>query len=637
VLDHAVAGPLTLAIDGTDLRYVAFEGHELLRRAYVGVRDLNWDTVEGRVTRRDLDVGDNAFRLSMEIEYQQRDLAFTAAVQAIGRADGTLEYVLSGRASSSFEFAKIGLCLHHPIAGLAGQPFTGLTPWGPVGGRLPDHIGPQIQLTTEQWHLPLFLPVSELSLEHTAGTLHFAFEGDLFEMEDQRNWSDQSYKTSSTPAYLGYRHALSESQEVHQRVTVSFEPSPRPPRVAGRGNAESPEQVRLQLGALTGRLIPPIGLTHAGRLSSQASQLLSAMGPSHLRLEVDLREPTWAERLEGELVDCRAVGASVELALFLAGDPREVLGVVNDTLRAASVPVTRVLVFRRDEEVTNPEWPRLVRHHLPLTAPIGGGTNLYFNELNRSLPDLRPFDVLAYSTNPQIHAFDDRSLVENLEGQAEQVASARAFGGDRHLAVSPITLRPRFNAVAQTAIPQPAPGALPSNVDARQPTLFAAAWTLGSVMNLVAAGADSLTYYETVGPRGVLEPDGGSNLPQELFASSPGMAFPLYHVLADAAGLVGSPVVACRAEKASWLAALAVRTPAGFVLLLANLCPSERAIRIELAGRASVRFRVLNDSTFEQAGSDPSTFRAVTQDLPPAPGPTQLTLSPYATARLELS
>jgi hypothetical protein len=34
---------------------------------------------------------------------------------------------------------------------------------------------------------------------------------------------------------------------------------------------------------------------------------------------------------------------------------------------------------------------------------------------------------LCYSNNPQVHAFDNTTLVENLAGQAQNVESARHF------------------------------------------------------------------------------------------------------------------------------------------------------------------------------------------------------------------
>ena len=66
--------------------------------------------------------------------------------------------------------------------------------------------GPQIHLD-DGTDLPLFEPVSDLDIAHVSGgVVRFDFSGDLWEMEDQRNWTDASYKSASTPAKLGYHH-----------------------------------------------------------------------------------------------------------------------------------------------------------------------------------------------------------------------------------------------------------------------------------------------------------------------------------------------------------------------------------------------------------------------------------------------
>ena len=38
----------------------------------------------------------------------------------------------------------------------------------------------------------------------SGGEVTISFTGDLFEMEDQRNWTDASYKTYSTPLRIPY-------------------------------------------------------------------------------------------------------------------------------------------------------------------------------------------------------------------------------------------------------------------------------------------------------------------------------------------------------------------------------------------------------------------------------------------------
>ena len=201
-------------------------------------------------------------------------------------------------------------------------------------------------------------------------------------------------------------------------------------------------------------------------------------------------------------------------------------------------PVARWLIFHVGEKVTRPQWVQMARRILAPVSPdipIGAGTNAYFAELNRERPDLDGLDCVSYSLNPQVHAFDDASLVENLQAQADTVRSAKAFCGDLPIVVSPITLRPRFNPNATGKDAPTAINELPFEVDARQMSLMGAGWTLGSLKALCEAGVHSVTYYETTGWRGLMETEIGSPLPNK-FPSAPGEVFPVYHALKDISG-----------------------------------------------------------------------------------------------------
>ena len=112
---------------------------------------------------------------------------------------------------------------------------------------------------------------------------------------------------------------------------------------------------------------------------------------------------------------------------------------------------------------------------------MGAGTNHFFTELNRERPPVDDIDFAVFSINPQVHAFDNLSLIETLPLQADNISSARHFCNDKPIVVSPVTLKMRFNPNA-TGAPPPVPeGELPSQVDARQMSLFGACWTLGSL------------------------------------------------------------------------------------------------------------------------------------------------------------
>src|SRR3979411_1443518 len=99
-------------------------------------------------------------------------------------------------------------------------------------------------------------------------------------------------------------------------------------------------------------------------------------------------------------------------------------------------PMARILVFyggkaySTGQGATPGKFVRLARQRLKGAvggAPFIGGTNQFFAELNRDPPEVEAMDGVVYSINPQVHAADDESLVENLEAQAATVESARAF------------------------------------------------------------------------------------------------------------------------------------------------------------------------------------------------------------------
>jgi hypothetical protein len=125
--------------------------------------------------------------------------------------------------------------------------------------------------------------------------------------------------------------------------------------------------------------------------------------------------------------------------------------------------------------------------------------------------------------------------------------------------------------------------------------LITAAWTLASIRRLGEAGAASATYFETIGWRGLLEPD---PLPSRdaAFPSAAGMIFPVYHLLAELAPMSGCDMLDCRSSRPLELEAIQIAAPGAVVVLVANLAARPTKVVLEPVGADPV-IRRLNAGT----------------------------------------
>ncbi|HXJ74560.1 MAG TPA: hypothetical protein VNM37_17035, partial [Candidatus Dormibacteraeota bacterium] len=296
------------------------------------------------------------------------------------------------------------------------------------------------------------------------------------------------------------------------------------------------------------------------------------------------------------------------------------------------------IVLHVSENPTSEQTVQRVRAKLQACAPNGlfaSGTADFFTELNRVRPQPGASSFLCYSNNPQVHAFDNVTLVENLAGQVHNVESARQFTA-RPVVVSPITLRIRNNLQAHSE-KAGSLRELPSDVDPRQLSLFGAGWTLASLARLAGTGfVQSLTYFETTGWRGIMETHAGSPLPAE-FPSEPGAVFPVYHVFADVAEFGARQVYSTQSTHPLEADGLTLVNGAGQRrILVANLTPDLQELKVKTGScRAFVRY--LDETTAELATRQPDEFRAARgQSAESVSAKLELRLLPYALARIDI-
>lgn len=612
------AGRLSFLLDGADLRYVALDGVELLRRVHVAVRDEAWDTLEPHELDVDVREGADALEVTASATHASAAADLTWTVDVRARAGGELSYAVAFEPRAPFAYNRIGICVLHPPAAMAGKRFRAQTPSGEVVGAFAAEIG--VQRIEGGQIFPLFPSFSALRVETTGGELALTFEGDLFELEDQRNWSDGSFKTYGTPLSRPRPQQAEPGRPIRQRVELT--PPPAPLAAATPAAAEA---VAIDVAAEpAGAVVPGIGLVAGATPVAAEEPRLRALGLEHVR--VDLRLP---ERAPGQLAlaatAAQAAGAALAVALHL--NDADELDAYADLLAPHAAAIARLLVLDATAETSPGPLVAAARARLAAALPhprFAGGTDLWFAQLNRGRPDRRAMDGVAWSITPQVHGSDELTIVETLSAQADQVASARAFAPGLDLLVGPVTLRPRYNPAAADARAQ-ALDPPPASIDPRQGDLFAAAWTAGSLAQLAAAGATATTFFETSGPGGVLVEGGG--------------VLPCWHPLADAGACAGWDVLPSVSAEPLAAQALAVRDPAdaSLRLLVANVRNVPTQVRLAGMPAGAARLRVLDASTRAEACTDPLAFRAGWRETATADdGSLTLELGAHAVATLLL-
>lgn len=598
------AGPLSLYYQDGDLRNICFNGKEIVRRIYGAIRDRNWGTIPNVITNECIHVNSDTFNISYDVSNRRGSIAFFWHANIEGTQQGQITFTFIGEAQDTFLTCRIGFCVLHPLDTCMGKVCTVERDSGEIiEGKFPYYIAPA--------EIPPFLDMRGMYYEGLSGEkINLHFDGDLFEMEDQRNWTDASFKTFCTPLRLECPREIKKGTKIKQSVTVNVK-LPLHEKIVKK-TVSTKEEVQISVGTLSLGKLPSIGLCTSSiglPLTPKEIERLKLMHLGHLRLDLIPTRNGYVSKLFQAVQAANALNIPLEIALYLNDAEKEIME-LSGVLEKVPIKVSRWMVFQDGNVVTPPELVRLTRRYLggyDSIAMIGGGSNADFYELNKGRPSFEGFDFVCYSINPQVHTFDNDTLIENLETQAMTVESARQFAEGRAIVVSPITLRQRFNPVADSFDEPTTLGELPPQVDNRQMSLLGAVWTAGSINRLIGSGVTSVTYFETTGWRGVMEIEKGSPYSEKIL-SIPGGVFPLFHVLADVGEFSGGELISTKTTDHKKVIGFSIIKNSFTRLIVANLTPYVQKVSIHGFSNISYLQKMDEMNAFE-AMRDPENFR----------------------------
>jgi hypothetical protein len=628
------AGPLTVEFDGANLRYVKLHGVEALRGIAFIVRDRHWGTYPAEI--RNLKVGQGAasFEVSYEAVCRDQTQRLHYRARVTGRSDGTLEFVAEGVAETEFLSNRVGFVVLHPLAGVAGAPVRVTHTDGSVEeARFPRLISPGQP----------FFDLRALAHEVLPGLwATCTMEGDAYEMEDHRNWTDASYKTYIRPLSKPRPFTLQAGERFTQRVALTLEGRAQA-TVAGAG---ADAEIEIQVGGAAGSM-PAIGLWVPPEETATALAVvdeIKRIAPGFLVGQLDLRDRD-ARRKLGDLKDfAYAVGAPVMLEIVLPNVRLPAAELQAAAALARAVDLRPEAVHAAPHEYLkswqpNEAWPEVppleeiydaARAAFP-GSRIGGGVLAYFTELNRKRPPMAHADFISHTTSPLVHDADDRSVMETLEALPWVAESGRAMAAGKPYRVGPSLLGMRTNPYGAAPVDNPDNRRLAmARNDPRQRGLFGAAWYLGYAARMAEAGVEALALSAPVGAFGVVHTPAA--FPQPWYERQGAGVYPAYHVLRGLAEGAGHPRLDTEVPNGSLVLAVAWRDGGAMVLWLANLTGERQAVQIAGVPASDVRLTMLDAAAFVAAATGAEGLESGTRQS----AYDRLELDAFALARLQI-
>ena len=600
------AGRLAADFKDGNLRSICYDGAEVLRAVSYLVRDRDWGTYAPDIEDLQIDQRDNAFFVSYLARCsgpENTELAINVQIRA--EAGEALTFEAEALSATGFETNRCGFCILHPIVGVAGMP---VSVEHVDGGRESTHFPDLI----EPWQP--FKDMRAITHGVTSNvTAECRMEGDTFEMEDQRNWSDASYKTYVRPLALPWPYRIPAGEPMRQRIVLSIGDMRRTAVTPALVADERP--IKLSLGETSGTM-PAIGLIvtpEEAEATLAARCLLAEIAPQELlfHFDPDAGHGIDAFKSFAAIAAVHAGRSTLEIALPCRRAPLAEAQQIATLMRDAGFKPDAIVISPSvDRQSTPPgsKWPECPPLEAVYAAAhaafphirLGGGMLSYFTELNRKRVPADTLGFVTHCTNPIVHAADDLSVMQTLEALPFITRSVRAIYGDKPYRIGPSTIPMRQNPYGSRTMDNPHGARIAmANTDPRHNARFGEAFALGYAVRVLDAGLECLTLSALTGPFGLIA---GEKEP-----SATGTTRPLFNVVSTLSRLAGSQWQEClSSDQTAVLSFITTRPGEARQLHLVNITAASQQIQLG-------RFRLLEQ-----------------------PGNTRLTLDAYGTASATL-
>lgn len=595
----AHAGPLEVVLRAGKLWHVRLGELEVWHGVAFPYRDAHWRTPEPVLELAHSHIEVESFRVRWVGVFPTHP-AIDVTLEATGTPDGRIRYVGTAIPRGDIATNRLGACVMHPMSA-SGQAVE----VEHIDGRRSASSFPVL---IPPW--PPFMLVRAIRHEFAPGLWgRCELSGDLFELEDQRNNADASFKTYGRSNMAPRPYVLRGGQAVRQSVELCLERVP--PRSRSSRPVARPISIRCTEQSFA---MPTLGV-EADALDAGADerllQALERLAPGQVHVRIVGSDPSIPWKRIGYLLQRAQSQLRLDLKLSdRLADATHDLDALRGALDSAAIVPESLAVFPSEQA-----WIDMARAHFARSA-IGGGTPHFFVQLNRA-ENLGSVDFVTFTTASIVHGADDDIVMLGLQSLPSMVRTLNARYPGVAIRIGPSAIAAPSSPLGLSADSDGISRVALAAIDPRSSALYGAAWLLGYVSQLAVSGIEALTLARLGGPNALLAftADGAMTKHPPFF---------VFERLTRASAALKTDV-----SDPARIAALLLERDGGRELIVANL--AGESVDAALEGWPSARdMTVLDAESLRAFANIDDPWRALRRSVPDG----RIRLGPYAVASL---
>ena len=477
----------SLLRDNLFLRNIKYNDIEILKLISFLVRDKNWNNYTPEIIKTASYNRNNTIHFEFDLKYGDKEKLEVKIVISIG--DNSVKLIASGKFLTDFWTNRIGFNLLLPLEGVVDQEV---------------HVTKSDQ-TLEKNKFPLnikpdqpMVKFNNLSYEmFNSINLNIQFTGIHFEMEDQRNWGDASYKIYSGSLLDPFPYKENKNSAFHQEIEITV-------REKNNSLETISNQNIIPLNIQEEYAMPKIGIKVDNE--TNGIDIVNVDFVYHL---VDFERNTESKPNFNNL--------PIYLVALIdhTKKVKDIVKDIKDYILSNKISVDKILICPKiylNSFQPAGEWPSVpklgdyykeAKIQLP-DVHIFSGMVTNFTELNRKKPDGK-FDGINFSFTPIVHDASDYGVLDTPNSLKYILHSVNNFSKDTPIHIGPMTLGMHFNPYGEKLAANIDQVRLEmTDFDPRHDSLIGLNWTIAVFAETLSKNTKFITIASLKGVHGIL-------------------------------------------------------------------------------------------------------------------------------------